>query len=117
MVRLVQTGSDMLNLRSVVLAAIVGAFALPLSGCYAAVEVPPDTVVEGYQPIYCDGYVVYYDEGGRPFYYVNGGVYWIPANHPYYGELVRHWGTYRGAYGRWYARAGYRYRGYRRHYR
>jgi len=93
---------------------MVGGFAPLLSGCYVDAT-PPEFAVEGYQPAYCDGYVVYYDAGGRPFYYLpGGGVYWIPANHPYYGELVRHWGVYGHAYSRWYAHSGYRYRAYRR---
>jgi hypothetical protein len=82
------------------------------TGCYVDAQTEP-VAVEGYQPQYYDGYVVYYDGGGRPYYYNNGAVYWVPATSPYYGGYVNHWRAYGPAYGRWYGSYGYRYRGYR----
>jgi hypothetical protein len=90
-------------------------------GCYAEADVPTATVTtsgavvagDGYEPAYYDGYLVYYDDVGRPFYYDHGAVIWISPGSPYYGGLVSHWHTYGPAYHRWYGHYGYRYRGYR----
>ncbi len=79
-------------------------------GCY--VETEP-VYAEGYRPAFYDGYVVYYDGVGRPFYYEGGHSVWVPAGSPYYAGLVGHWQTYGHAYGGWYAHYGYRYHGYR----
>lgn len=101
-----------MNVRGFLLAATLAAVAAPASGCIVAAE-PPAYAYE-YQPQYYDGYVVYYDDYGRPYYYVNGAAYWVPPASPYYGVYVRHWRTYGPAYHRWYVHYGYRYRGYRR---
>ena len=100
------------SFRSGVLLALMSACALFGSGCYVETQAEP-VAVDGYQPQYYDGYVVYYDGGGRPYYYNNGAVYWVPASSPYYGTYVNHWRSYGPAYGRWYSNAGYRYRGWR----
>ena len=95
------------------LALAVAAGAALMSGCYA--EATPEPVyVEGYQPEYYDGYVVYYDDVGRPYYYLNGGVIWIAPASPYYGRYVDHRRYNRRAYRSWYAHYGSRYRTYRR---
>lgn len=88
--------------------------ATPLvAGCYAeTVETAPPPN-DGYEPQYYDGYVVYYDDGGRPFYYVNGGVVWVPESAPVYVGLREHWRVHRDAYVRWHGRYGARYRTYR----
>jgi hypothetical protein len=54
------------------------------SACYAGAEgtIPPPEYAYGYAPVYYDGYVVYCNEGGRPYYYVNGAVTWVPATSP-----------------------------------
>ena len=82
------------------------------SGCYVE-AVPGPAYAEGYQPMFYDGYLVYYDDVGRPFYYVNGSVAWVPPTSPFYVGLVEHWRVHGPAYGRWHARYGARYRGYR----
>jgi hypothetical protein len=86
-------------------------------GCYAdgAGAIPPPGYEYGYAPVYYDGYVVYYDDGGRPFYYANGAVVWVPGSSPYYPGLVAHWHTYGPGYRDWHAHVGPRYRGYRFH--
>ena len=61
------------RIRSFALAAVVAGLVPLASGCYAEVDGPPE-YAEGYQPQNYDGYVVYYDDGGRPYYYVNGSV-------------------------------------------
>ena len=88
-------------------------FAPLSSACYAE-AVPAPAYADGYEPQYYDGYVVYYDGYGRPFYHVNGAVYWVPPSSPFYGGYVNHWHSYGPAYGRWYGHYGVRYRGYRR---
>jgi len=98
--------------RNLVFAALIFSVAR-LSACYVEEEVGVPVYAEGYQPQFYDGYVVYYDQVGRPFYYVNGGVAWVPATYPGYVGLVNHWNLYGPAYGRWNARYGSRYRSYR----
>jgi hypothetical protein len=83
------------------------------SSCNIEDDMPPPTYVDGYEPQLYDGYVVYYDGIGRPFYYVGGAPMWVPVTSPFYGRLVAHWHTYGFAYNRWNARYGHRYRGYR----
>ena len=95
------------------LACVCGA----LPACY--VEPEPVTVSsgvyagDGYEPAYYDGYLVYYDSVGRPFYYNRGAVVWVSPGSPYYGGLVNHYRLYGPAYHRWYGHYGYGYRGYR----
>jgi len=104
----------MLTIRNFVAAAVLGG-ALTLSGCYVEPVAPGPVVVAdyGYEPMYYDGYVVYYDGVGRPFYWVNGVQVWIPPSSPYYTRYVTHWRTYGPAYQRWRAAHGARYRTYR----
>lgn len=90
-----------------------------MTGCYAAVEPVPvyttSAVVasDGYEPAYYDGYVVYYDDIGHPYYYNGAGaVVWVPVSSPHYVGLVNHWHAYGPAYHRWYASTGYRYHSY-----
>jgi hypothetical protein len=100
--------------RALVLAVAIacsGAFA---SGCIVE-EVPP--AAYGYEPAYYDGYVVYYDDFGRPYYYVNGAAVWVSPGAPEYVVLVGHWRHYGPAYHHWYAHYGYRYRAYYRGHR
>ena len=54
-----------------------------------------------YTPQYYHGYVVYYDDVGRPTYYVGGRRYYIAATDPYYNGYVVHYGRYRTHYHRW----------------
>jgi hypothetical protein len=98
--------------RSFALVALLAGLVPLASGCYVEADGPPE-YAEGYQPQFYDGYVVYYDDGGRPFYHVNGGVVWVPPSSPLYVGYVNHWRTYGGAYRGWYGRHGYRYRSYR----
>ncbi len=94
--------------------ALLMALAAPLaSGCYVEEQVGPPVVVGGYAPQYYDGYVVYYDDFGRPYYHANGAVVWISPTVPAYGGLVAHWRAYAPAYRSWYVNYGYRYRAYR----
>jgi hypothetical protein len=108
----------MMSFRTLLLSGLLATFVPFGTACYAEEEVPaPEYADVGYAPQYYDGYVVYYDDAGHPYYYVNGGVYWVPPSSPFYVGLVGHWRRFGPGYHRWYGRYGYRYRGYRRHYR
>ncbi len=79
-------------------------------GCVLAAEAP--VVEEGYEPVYYDGYVVYYDGAGVPYYYIDGDIRYVPRTYVQYDILVHHYRTYRPAYHRWYVHGGYRYKRY-----
>jgi hypothetical protein len=100
----------MTHLRTILLAALVAGAAPLASACY--VEATPG-VEYGYEPVYYDGALVYYDDVGRPFYYVGGAVVYVPATSPRYAFYVDHWRRYGTQYRRWYVNRGARYRTYR----
>ena len=101
-----------MSIIKLVLAAALATAACTVSGCYVEAE-PPVVVADGYQPVYYDGYIVYYDTYGHPYYYANGVSVWVPPASPYYGLYVRHYRAYGPAYRVWYGGYGYRYRAYR----
>ena len=115
------------KMATVALALGLGAGVLGAQGCYAEAGYggtsagvgvgyasSSDVVGSyGYEPQYYDGYMVYYDDVGRPFYYANGVRVFVSTGSPYYAGYVAHWRAQRPAYTRWYAHQGYRYRGYR----
>jgi len=108
----------MISFRTLMLSGLLATFVPFGTACYADEETPaPEYADVGYSPQYYDGYVVYYDEGGRPYYYNGTTVFWVPPTSPYYVGLVGHWRRFGPAYHRWNAHYGYRYHGYRRHYR
>ena len=95
--------------------AVLSLCVLTLGGCdedYGP-DSEYDAASEGYEPAYYDGYVVYYDGVGRPYYYDRGTTVWISPGSAYYPGLIHHYHVYGGYYGGWYAHSGYRYRGYR----
>jgi hypothetical protein len=100
------------------LLAVLGA-AVFLSGCFpppgVTVRATAPTVVAsaGYSPQYYNGYVVYYDDYGRPLYYMNGAPVYIPSSYPQYGVYVNHYNMYRPHYHQWYQSHGVQYRTYR----
>jgi hypothetical protein len=103
------------GLRGIALALLTAASGSLASGCVAEDEAPPPAYVTGYEPMYYDGSVVYYDDVGRPYYYLNGAVVWVPPTSPLYIGFVNHWRVYGPAYRHWYyGHNGYRYRGYYR---
>jgi hypothetical protein len=106
-------------LRIVVLAGLLAAAAVT-SGCVipappARMTVSAPTVVAsgGYSPMQYEGYVVYYDDYGRPMYYVNGAPYYVPTSYPHYHSYVTHYNAYGVAYRNWYGSYGVRYHNYR----
>jgi hypothetical protein len=66
-----------------------------------------------YSPLYYDGYVVFYDDSGAPYYYMGGRTVYIPRTHRDYNRYHSHWRTHRGNYRRWYKSAGHRQHAYR----
>jgi hypothetical protein len=82
-------------------------------GCVVAVR-PAPVVVDEYEPVYYDGYVVYYDDAGRPYYYLDGGISYVPRTYVHYSVLVRHYDVHKVRYRTWQDRDGRRYRTYRR---
>lgn len=93
--------------------ALFAAGALVLGGCRVTLG-PGHVATSYYTPLYYQGYVVYYDEVGRPVYYANGARYYIPAGYVDYGRYAAHYRTHRVHYNRWYRSRGHRYRRYRR---
>jgi hypothetical protein len=102
------------TLRTFLTVMLLAVSALGASGCYVEEAPPPAYYVEGgYEPQYYDGYIVYYDDYGRPYYYADGVAVWVPVTSPYYAVYVNHWRLYGPQYRVWYGTYGYRYRGYR----
>jgi hypothetical protein len=96
-------------------AAMVAVVGFSFSGCVVSVDPAPVSVgTSYYNPMYYNGYVVYYDTVGRPIYYVGGSMYYIPSTYVHYHALTGHYATYRGNYHRWYGAQGHRYRTYNR---
>jgi len=67
-----------------------------------------------YNPLYYDGYVVFYDDGGRPYYYRDGRTVFVPASYRLYNSYVSHWRAHRANYTRWYRERGRTHHSYRR---
>ncbi len=67
-----------------------------------------------YTPLYYDGYVVYYDGAGRPYYWAGGRRIWVPRTYAGYNRYHSYWRTHRAHYRRWNREHGRRYRSYRR---
>ncbi len=116
------------NVKDAALVALVAVCASCSTGCYAdagaepagAYDAPPQdepVAAYGYQQQYYNGYIVYYDDWGRPYTYSDGVASWVPVASPYYAGYVSHWRTYGHAYRRWYSRYGVHYRHYRARFR
>jgi hypothetical protein len=90
------------RLGAVVLAALAAGLIPTTSACYVEGEVPPPEYSYGYEPQYYGGYLVYYDDVGRPFYYVDGALVWVPVTAAAYVGLVNHWRLHVAAYRHWY---------------
>jgi hypothetical protein len=105
------------RIRGAVLASSLSAFVTLGAGCYAEAEgtIPTPENSYGYAPVYYDGYVVYYDDVGRPYYHVGGARVWVPQNSRGYSGYATHWRTFGPRYHEWYSHSGNRYQGYRFH--
>ena len=95
--------------------ALVGAAGMFTSGCFvSASPAEPAVATNYYTPQYYNGYVVYYDEVGRPVYYLGGARYYIPSTYVHYNHYMNHYRVHRVHYNRWYGHRGHTYRTYRR---
>ena len=105
----------MVSLRRSGLVFAVLACAAFAPGCYAQAGTSTVTSaeVDEYPPAYYDGYVVYYDNVGNPFYYDRGAVVWVPHSSPHYVGLGNHYHVTGRSYGRWNNNHGGQYRNYR----
>ena len=74
------------------------AAATTLGGCVVAAEPPPRVAVAAYSPLYYDGYAVYYDDFGYPFYYAAGVPYYVPRTYVHYDLLLGHYRAHPGLY-------------------
>lgn len=104
-------------LRTSLAAALAASLLTGLSGCVVA-PVPTEVTISGpavyyYTPLYYDGYVVYYDGGGRPYYYQNGINIYISSSYHSYQRYVTHYHQHRPEYRRWYDSHGVNYHQYR----
>jgi hypothetical protein len=69
-----------------------------LGGCIVAADPPPRVAVGAYSPLFYNGYAVYYDEGGYPFYYADGVAFYVPRTYVHYDVLRSHYRTHPGLY-------------------
>lgn len=105
------------SIANAVLAAIVAVgVLLSTSGCVYVAR--PGAALAGpaasyYSPQYYDGYVVYYDRAGLPYYYSGGRTNYVPRKYRGYGSLVDHHRVHRPHYDRWHRTRGAKFRSYR----
>lgn len=88
-----------------------------MSGCVASY--PPyaagDIWVDYYTPRFYNGYPVYYDRIGLPYYYRDKRTVYVPRSYRGYNDLTIHYRRHRPQYRRWYDERGHRYRHVDRH--
>jgi hypothetical protein len=100
---------------------LLAAAAFTLSSCVVVARPRPAVGVTvygppveyGYQPLLYNGYVVYYDNSGIPFYWYGGTRVFVPVIHR--DRYVTHYRTHHRSYHRWHKHRGRQYRG--RHYK
>jgi len=87
------------------------------AGCYIPAPMPTTTTVQpapvqtvvtntNYTPQYYNGYVVYFDTSGLPYYYLNGIVTYVPRTYYNYNYLVTSYRSCVVCYQRWYSNEG-----------
>ncbi len=54
-----------------------------------------------YEPLYYHDYVVYFDDAGLPYYWLDGRVVHVSSAEPEYAPLVRHYRAHGDAYRMW----------------
>jgi len=93
-----------------IIVPIAATLAISVSGCYATVHTPtPAAGVSvgseyDFEPQYYGDYVVYYDDGGSPYYYVNGSVRYIPRSDSRFNVYVNTYRRHGVEYRRWHNR-------------
>ena len=73
-----------------------------------------DVYVGYYEPQFYIDQLVFFDQDGRPYYYVDDQAYRVPEDYPFYDELVDHYWNHVDAYLRWFEQVGYASLHYRR---
>lgn len=66
-----------------------------------------------YRPLFHEGYPIYFNDAGFPYYYVGGRIVLIPRTHQRYGGYIAHFRAKRAQYLRWNKSTGRRFHGYR----
>ncbi len=69
--------------------------------------VPVESSYAGWSPLYYDGYLVYFDAAGRPYYYPGGRATYVPPTWGNYVHAVSRYRTQGHFYNRWYQRYGH----------
>lgn len=96
-----------------IILVLAGALGFSSVGCTlrgVAYARPASATIATYEPMYHDGYVVYYDDGGAPYYYVDDRVYYVPRTHASFNLYVGHYSKHRHSYKTWHRNEGPRYR-------
>jgi len=106
--------------RLILAVLLLGTAAMVFSSCLVVARPRPGVhvvvgppVEYGYQPLLYNGYVVYYDDAGIPFYWYGGARVWVPI--AYRDRYITHYRTHHRAYRQWYKHRGRSYRS--RHYK
>lgn len=81
---------------------------------YANLSYRQPVYADYYKPRFYQNYPIFYRDDGRPYYYVDGVVVYVPRHDPLYSRFVRHYRAHRAAYNRWYHQRGRHYQWYRR---
>jgi hypothetical protein len=98
--------------RTIVRLTVAVFFAAILSGCatYYPGYASDDIWVDYYTPQFYDGYPVYFDRVGVPYYYRGERIVYVPRSYRRYRDLTVHYKRHRPHYHRWYGERGHRYR-------
>ena len=98
--------------RTIVRLTVAVFFAAILSGCatYYPGYASDDIWVDYYTPQFYDGYPVYFDRVGVPYYYRGERIVYIPRSYRRYKDLTVHYKRHRPHYHCWYDERGHRYR-------
>ena len=95
--------------RSIITVTIIAVSSLVMLAAGCVVTARPATVsvsasYGGWTTYYYDGYLVYFDTIGRPYYYMNGRMMYVPNSWDRYNVALASWRNNRAAYNRWHTR-------------
>jgi hypothetical protein len=90
-------------MKKIALLLLSGAATCLLSaGCTVYESTEPAVVQEeSYQPMYYEGNVVYYDDVGAPFVWIDGRIVYVAHSYVHYDALVTHYHRHNRGYHRW----------------
>ena len=81
---------------------------------YANLHYRQPVQADFYKPLYYRDYPVFFQDDGRPFYFVDGAVVLVPRHDSAYKRFARHYKQRRSEYTRWYRQRGRHFHQYRR---